>query len=167
MRRRGAASLRRAAAGVLLLPALTGPAPAQDAAELYETCFERIYGAEHLAAHPNQRVVSMAVHFQTFEDDLLASVIYRLRFGTEFGFSGACYEKIEGGFLCEACANDHCEASGEQFKIMWSGGDSVKLVNDLTGMLAKNGSGGRDYLATGDEHAEFLLYRGSTEDCAW
>ena len=66
----------------------------------------------------------MSVQFQAFEDDLLASVIYTLRYGTKFGFSGACYVKIDGGFLCEACVNDNCESSGEKFKIRWSGGDT-------------------------------------------
>lgn len=144
-----------------------GHAASQEPSELYETCFTRTYDAAHLALHPGQRVTAIAVHFQEFEDDLLASVIYTLRFGTRFGFSGACYVKIAGGFLCEACANDSCETSGEQFKILWSGGDRVKVVNDLTGMLAKNPEGGRDYLAAGGEHREFNLRRGSADDCAW
>ncbi len=149
------------------LVAGAGQAASQEASALYDTCFARTYAAAHLAAHPGQRVTEIAVNFQVFEDDLLASVIYSLRYGTRFGFSGACYVKIEGGYLCEACANDYCEASGERFKVLWSGGDMVKLVNDQTGMLAKNGEGGRDYLAAGGEHGEFVLRRGSSEDCAW
>jgi hypothetical protein len=147
--------------------ACAAEAVAQDASELFDTCFARTYDAAHLASHPAQRIVSMAVHFQVFEDDLLASVIYTLRYGTTFGFSGACYVKIEGGFLCEACANDSCETSGSKFKILWSGDDTVRLVNDMTGMLAKNASGGRDYLAAGGEHGEFVLRRGGGEECAW
>jgi hypothetical protein len=84
-----------------------------------------------------------------------------------FGFSGACSVKIEDGFACDACVNDSCGPSGEKFKILWSGGDTVKLVNDETGMLAENTQGGRDYLAAGGEHAEFALRRGSAKDCAW
>jgi hypothetical protein len=139
----------------------------QDASALYGTCFARTYDDAHLAVHPGQRVTSISVNFQSFEDDLLASVIYRLRYGTKFGFSGACYTEIEGGFLCDACINDSCETSREHFVVLWSGGDTVKLVNDLTGMLAENAEGGRDYLAAGGEHGEFLLRRGSAEDCAW
>lgn len=146
---------------------LVSTSAAQDADQLYDACFARTYDEAHLATHPGQRVTAISINFQTFEDDLLASVIYTLRFGTKFGFSGACYQKIEGGFLCEACANDSCEATGEKFKILWSGGDTVRLVNDLTGMLAKNAQGGRDYLAAGGEHGEFLLRRASTDDCAW
>ena len=138
-----------------------------DASALYDTCFSRTYDAAHLAAasrparHRDVRAVP------DFEDDLLASVVYTLRYGTKFGFSGACYVKIEGGFRCDACVNDSCESSGEKFKVLWSGGDSVRLVNDETGMLAENAEGGRDYLAAGGEHGEFVLRRGSAEDCAW
>lgn len=152
----------------LLVPFVDQPGhAAADVANLYDTCFTRTYDAAHLRAHPGQRVTAMSVQFQTFEYDLLASVVYTLRYGTTFGFSGACYTKIEGGFQCDACVNDSCEASGEKFKILWSGGDSLKLVNDQTGMLAENAEGGRDYLQAGGEHAEFLLHRGTLENCAW
>jgi hypothetical protein len=150
-----------------VLAASLGPAAPQDASALYDTCFTRTYDFAHLAGHPGQRVAEMSVYFQEFEDDLLASVIYTLRFGTRFGFSGACYVKIENGFACEACVNDSCESSGELFQVLWSGGDTVRLVNNLTGMLAANAAGGRDYLAAGGEHGEFLLRRGAAEDCAW
>ncbi len=144
--------------------AATQPASG-DAAALYDKCFTRSYDVRYLAAHPGQRVASISANFQRFDGDLLTSVIYRLRFGTTFGFSGACYVKIEGGYLCEACVNDNCKTSGGQFEIRWSGGDTLKLVNDLTGMLAKNASGGRDYLAAGGEDGEFVLRRASPEAC--
>lgn len=160
-------ALVRAALAGGAVAACVGQAASQEASALYETCFTRTYDAAHLASHPGQRVTAISVNFQKFEDDLLASVIYTLRYGTRFGFSGACYVKIEGGFLCEACANDSCETSGEKFIILWSGGDTVKLVNDLTGMLAENAEGGRDYLAAGGEHGEFVLRRRSTDDCVW
>jgi hypothetical protein len=147
--------------------AFAEPALSQDAAGLYDKCFTRTYSAEHLAKHPGQRVSAISINFQSFEDDLLASVVYTLRYGTKFGFSGACYIKIEGGFSCEGCVNDSCESNGEKFKILWSGGDTVRLVNEETGMLAENAEGGRDYLAAGGEHAEFVLRAGSPEDCAW
>ena len=153
-------------AAAALAASLT-PAASQDASALYDACFARTYDDAHLAAHPGQRVSAISVQFQSFEDDLLASVIYTLRYGTRFGFSGACYVKIEGGFLCDACVNDSCESSGEHFIVLWPGGDTVRLVNDLTGMLAENPEGGRDYLAAGGEHGEFVLRRASAEDCAW
>jgi hypothetical protein len=149
------------------LAASVVPAVSEDAAALYDKCFSRTYDAAHLARHPGQRVSAISVQFQEFEGDLLASVIYKLRFGTKFGFSGACYVKIEGGYACDACVNDSCESNGEKFRILWSGGDTVKLVNDETGMLAKNAEGGRDYLAAGGEHAAFVLRRGAADNCAW
>src|SRR5438105_3320848 len=110
--------LRAAAAMSAFVTLLIAPAAeaAEDASTLYDQCFTRTYDAAHLAAHPGQRVVAMSVQFQQFEDDLLASVVYTLRFGTKFGFSGACYVKIEGGFSCDACVNDSCESRGEKFK---------------------------------------------------
>ena len=108
------------------LTASTIGAAAEDAKTLYDQCFTRTYDAAHLAAHPGQRVTAMSIQFQQFEDDLLASVVYTLRFGTKFGFSGACYVKIDGGYSCDACVNDSCESSGERFKILWSGADSVR-----------------------------------------
>jgi hypothetical protein len=160
-------ALPQAVFAVAALTASVTQAASQDASALYDTCFARTYDAAHLAAHPGQRLTAISVNFQVFEDDLLASVIYTLRYGTKFGFSGACYVKIEGGFLCDACVNDSCETSGEHFVVLWSGGDSVKLVNDLTGMLAKNAEGGRDYLPAGGEHGEFALRRAAPEACAW
>jgi hypothetical protein len=142
-------------------------AAAQDASALYGQCFTRNYDAAHLAAHPGQRVTAISAQFQEFEGDLLASIIYTLRFGTKFGFSGACYVKIDGGYSCDACVGDSCQSRGEKVKILWSGGDTVRLVNDSTGMLAENQQGGRDYLAAGGEHGEFLLRRSAPEDCRW
>jgi hypothetical protein len=153
-------------AGVALAASAIGAA-AEDPKTLYDQCFTRTYDAAHLAAHPGQRVVAMSVQFQQFEDDLLASVVYTLRYGTKFGFSGACYVKVEGGFSCDACVNDSCESRGEKFKILWAGGDTVRLVNDSTGMLAENQQGGRDYLAAGGEHGEFVLHRAAPADCRW
>jgi hypothetical protein len=145
----------------------SGPTVAQDSAALVDTCFARTYDAAHLARHPHQRVAAISVAFQTFEDSLLAGVIYKLRFGPRFSFSGDCYRPAEGGFLCEACGNDSCEGNGESFKILWSGGDEVQLVNDTTGLFAENAEGGRDRLAPGGEHRLFALKRAPAEECAW
>src|SRR5687767_15915506 len=147
--------------------ALAAAAAAQDSAALIDTCFARTYDAAHLAKHPQQRVAGIAIAFQGFEDSLLASVVYTLRYGPKFGFSGDCYRPAEGGFLCEACGNDSCEGNGESFKILWSGGDEVQLVNDTTGLFAENAEGGRDRLAPGGEHRLFALKRVSAEECAW
>lgn len=156
-----------------LLPAgivvgmITGTTAAENPPNLFGSCFARSYDARYLAAHPGQRVAAISANFQGFEDNLLTSVIYKLRYGTTFGFSGPCYVKIEGGFLCEACVNDNCETSGGQFEVRWSGGDSVKLVNNTTGMLSKNAEGGRDYLPAGGENGEFVPRRAAPEDCTW
>jgi hypothetical protein len=159
--------LVRAVLAAGALAASVGPAISDDASTLYDKCFSRTYNAAHLAKHPGQRVIAISAQFQEFEGDLLASVIYKLRYGTKFGFSGACYVKIEGGYACDACVNDSCESNGEKFKILWSGGNTVRLVNDQTGMLAENAEGGRDYLAAGGELAEFVLRRGTDKNCAW
>src|SRR4249920_1453408 len=78
--------LRAAAAMSAFAAFLIAPASeaAEDAKTLYDQCFTRTYDAAHLAAHPGQRVTAMSIQFQQFEDDLLASVIYTLRFGTKF-----------------------------------------------------------------------------------
>ena len=142
-------------------------AQAQDQSTLVGTCFSRAYSPEHLADNPGQRVSDISVQFQGFEGSLLASVIYTLRFGTRFGFGADCYEKIEGGFLCRACAGDSCQSSGETFKILFGDEGAIRLVNDSTGMVAENPDGGRDYLRSDGEHGEFILYRGLPESCAW
>jgi hypothetical protein len=145
-----------------------GPTVAQHSAALIDTCFSRTYDAAHLARHPAQRVAAISVAFQTFEDSLLAGVMYKLRFGPTFSFSGDCYTAIEGGFLCQACGTtDSCQGSGESFKILWSGGDEVQLVNDTSGLFAENAEGGRDRLAPGGEHRLFALKRAPAEECAW
>jgi hypothetical protein len=155
----------------VLLPAgivagmVAGTATAADAPSLADTCFTASYDADDLAAHPGQRVAKISAGFQEFDKDLLVSVIYRLRFGTTYGFSGACYTKTKDGFLCEACVNENCETSGGQFEVRWSGGNTVRIVNDLTGLLAKNAAGGRDYLAAGGADGEFVLRRTSSDAC--
>ena len=141
-------------------------AASEDASALYDKCFARTYDVAQLAAHPGQRVSAISVLFQSFEGDLLASVVYKVRFGTKFGFGGACSAKIDGGFQCDACVNNGCGSNDEKFKILWSGGDTIKLVNDETGMLAKNAQGGRDYLKAGGEPREFVLRRASLQACA-
>jgi hypothetical protein len=154
-----------------LLPAgivagmVAGAASAADTPSLADTCFTASYDADHLATHPGQRVAKISANFQEFDKSLLISVIYKLRFGTAFGFSGACYTKTKVGFLCEACVNDNCQTSGGQFEVRWPGGDTVRIVNDLTGLLAKNAAGGRDYLAAGGADSEFVLRRASSNAC--
>src|SRR3712207_7258731 len=73
----------------------------------YTTLFRsQSYDAAYLARHWGQRISAISVQFQGFEDSLLASVTYGLRYGTKFGFSGECREAIEGGFLCQACRSE-------------------------------------------------------------
>ncbi len=141
---------------------------AQDMAALAGACFARSYDAGHLAAHPRQRVAAISASFQTFEDSLLAGVIYKLRYGPKFSLSSDCSKETEGGWVCEACGgNDSCEGNGEAFKILWSGGDEVHLVNDMTGLFEENPDGGLDRLAPSGEHRLFVLKRAAAEDCAW
>jgi hypothetical protein len=155
-------------AGAAVLACLVAvPAAAQNAESLYETCFVRAYDGAHMAAHPGQRVTAISVYFQNFADTLLAGISYTLRYGDKFGFSGDCHEKIEGGFQCHACTNDSCDTDGESFKILWTGGDSIELVNDSTGVVGENPEGGRDYLRAGGASSRFTLDRGSLSDCAW
>lgn len=153
-----------------LLPAgivagmVTGTASAADAPSLADTCFTAKYDADDLASHPGQRVARISAGFQELDKDLLVSVIYRLRYGTTYGFSGACYTKTKEGYLCEACVNENCETSGGQFEVRWSGGNTVRIVNDLTGLLAKNAAGGRDYLTAGGADSDFVLRRAASSD---
>ena len=162
MRRARARALVVALAGLLGLPA---SAETVQPTDLYDTCFVRIYDAKHLSAHPGQRVVAMRIYFQGFADDLLASVTYSLRHGGEFGFSGDCHERIEGGFFCRACTNDSCETGAESFRVLWEGGDKVTFANDMTGVVGENPDGGRDYLQARGEHAMFVLARAPADRC--
>jgi hypothetical protein len=155
----------RLAAGVAAMLSFGGPALAAEPADLYGACFVRVYDAKHLAAHPGQRVTAIRLQFQGFAGDLLASVSYSLRHGGDFGFSADCHEPIDGGFFCRACTNDSCDAGGESFRILWSGGDEVTLANDRTGVVGENPEGGRDYLQARGEHALFELRRGAADRC--
>jgi hypothetical protein len=158
-------------AGIFVVVAATvsaASAAAQDRAQLFGSCFVRLYDRAHMASHPGQRVAAISVQFQSFEDSLLAGLSYKLRYGPKFGVSGDCYRDIEGGFLCDACGStDSCQGNGETFKILWAGGDTIRLVNDATGIVAENADGGRDRLEPGGEHGEFLLQRGTPDECAW
>ena len=158
--------MRRAVPALVAAFCVT-PAAAQDKAALFGTCFVQRYDAAHLARHRGQRVSAIAVQFQGLEDSLLASVTYGLRYGTKFGFSGECRTAIEGGFSCQACGSGRCEGRGETFKILWSGGDSLQLVNHSTGFFAENAAGGRQRIGPGGEHGSFELRRVPSEDCRW
>lgn len=140
---------------------------AAETSALYGQCFAQSFSEPHLATHPGQRVAAIAVHFQGFEDNLLASISYSLRYGTRFGLSADCYVKIEGGFLCSACTTGSCGAGNESFKLFWSGGDHMFVVNDTTGMLGGNPDGGRDYLRASGGDSQFLLFRTAEGMCRW
>jgi len=142
-------------------------ARAADISSLYGECFAQEYSRSHLATHPGQRVAAMAVQFQGFENNLLASVFYSLRYGPGFGLSADCYVRIEGGFACTACTMDSFEVSAETFKLLWSGEDSVQIVNDTTGVLAENAAGGRDYLRAGGGDSLFMLPKAAAGTCGW
>ena len=157
-------------AGILVLVAgtATTSAPAQDRAELVGACFVRVYDRAHMTSHPGQRVAAISVQFQSFDENLLAGLSYKLRYGPKFGVSGDCHQEIEGGYLCASCGSvGSCQGQGETFKILWSGGETIRLVNDTTGIVAENAEGGRDRIKADGEHREFVLNRAKPEDCAW
>lgn len=162
----------KAAAGFFMRMALSaaacaasaGAGTALEVSRLFDTCFTRTY--DEAGSQAGGRVSAMSVAFHSVDDQLLASVVYTLRYGTRFGFSGGCLVKVDGGFLCDACTND-CATSSEHFEILWSGGDRVRLVNDLTGVLGTNPQGGRDYLMARGSEEEFELRRSSAHACEW
>ncbi|HEX9906550.1 MAG TPA: hypothetical protein VGA77_16480 [Propylenella sp.] len=163
-RRRYSARVVFAVAG---LAASVAAAEPPDPSVLFGACFSRTHSAVDLAARPGQRVATISMQFQGFEGALLASVVYKLRYGTKFGFGADCHREIAGGFSCEACAGGACDANAEVFEIHWSGGDALRIVNQKTGMLAENPEGGRDYLISRGEHRAYFLMRARPEDCAW
>ena len=170
MRRAYGARLRVGCAVLVaaLLPQPAVAATARDGSGLYGTCFARTYDWHYLAAHPGQRVAAIAVQFHGFEGSLLASVAYRLRYGTKFAFSSDCRGNAEAGFVCTGCTNGDCSADQrEVFSIAWPGGDGLELVNDATGLLGGNAAGGRDYIISLGEQSAFTLERGEPADCAW
>lgn len=131
------------------------------------SCFAQRYDPGSLAVHPGQRVAAISVQFNDFAGALLASVVWTLRYGTTFGFSGDCEAAGDGVFNCTSCTNGHCADGAEMFTLWWRGGDRIEIVNDATGMLAGNGAGGRDYLIPLGQQNSFELTRGSAADCAW
>ncbi len=150
-----------------LLPQAALAAVAGNEAGLYGSCFARIYDEHYLAAHPGQRVAAIAVQFYGFEGSLLASVAYRLRYGTKFAFSSDC-EGSAGGFVCTGCTNGDCgPGASEVFSIGWLDGGRLELVNDATGLLGGNAAGGRDYVISLGEQRAFWLERSEPADCAW
>jgi hypothetical protein len=155
----------RAFAVIAGVAATTSALAAEAQEALYGSCFAATYNAAHLAGHPGQRVAAMSVGFQGFAGSLLASVSYRLRYGTKFGFSGDCAPQ-EGGFVCQSCGSDRCTSSTQNFTIGWSGADTLELINDATGLFAENPAGGRDRLAAGGTHGRFSLTRAANEICA-
>lgn len=146
-----------------------GPATADvpdgsaEVSALFQTCFARVYDRRI----SDRRVTRIAVYFQGFKESLLSGVVYRLRYGTKFGFSGECSERTAGGFLCQACDIDNCDNATESFKILWSGGEEVQLVGQGVGILGENEQGGRDRIATFGQRRAFLLTRAEREDCRW
>jgi hypothetical protein len=157
----------RAILGAAAVLRCGGAIAAEDVSSLYGSCLARAYDRPYLAAHPAQRVAAISVQFHGFNGALLASVAWRLRYGTKFGLSSDCNLIVEGGFICTGCTNGECRSGGETFTIGWEGGDSLNIRNEATGMLAGNGAGGRDYLISFGEHSAFALERGSAGDCAW
>jgi hypothetical protein len=155
-----------AAFALFVAPAL---AHAQDGSTLYDTCFVRTYDAAHMQAHPDQRVVEMQAFFQEYEDGLWAGIYYTvLPSGTKFALSGDCSGAAEGGFLCHVCANDLCDRTGETFKVIWAGGDTLDIVNDATGVTGQDAGGARDDLEPGGEHGRFQLDRAADPTaCDW
>jgi len=152
---------------ILALLAVSDRAAALDTADLSGSCFARTYDRAYLAAHPGQRVAAIAVQFSDLADSLLAGVSYKLRYGPRFGFSGECYGREKGAILCDACGTaDSCRGTRESFKVVWSGGDVLQIVNDTTGLAAANPAGGRDRLNPNGPHRTFHLSRAAPEACA-
>lgn len=155
---------------VLLLLGASGlpsPAAGETPPSLDGSCFSQTFDANAIAANPGRRVSAMSVTFQSFAGSLLASVTYRLRFGPKFAFSGDCAQPVDGRFLCNACATGSCTDRSENFAILWSGGDTVTLANERTGVVAENPEGGRDYLKAAGGNRLFVLKRGAPEACNW
>jgi hypothetical protein len=145
-----------AALAVLVAPAL---AHAQDGSALYDTCFVKTYDAEHMKAHPGQRVVQVQAFFQEYEGNLWAGVYYTvLPGGAKYALSGDCADPVAGGFLCHVCANDLCDRTGETFMMMWTGGDTIDIVNDTTGVTGQDAEAS----ASGSKPAASMPVSGST-----
>lgn len=130
--------------------------PASDT--LYGTCFAEIGGA----TGSGRRIKAVYLQFQGFDGGLLAGVVYRLRYGPTFGFSGDCSTSVKGGFVCSACTGKACGDRADTFAVLWSGGDDVRLVSRGRGVLAENFDGGRDRLARGI----YVLTRVAPETCS-
>jgi hypothetical protein len=130
--------------------------PAPDA--LYGACFAEI----GRAAESRRRTKAVYLQFQGLDGGLLAGVVYQLRYGPTFGFSGDCSTPVDGGFVCSACTGQACGDRADSFAVLWSGGDNVRLVSRGRGVLAENFNGGRDRFARGT----YVLKRVAPETCS-
>jgi hypothetical protein len=128
--------------------------PALDS--LYDTCFAEV------GAAAGRRAKAVYLQFQSLDGGLLAGVVYQLRYGPTFGFSGDCSASVDGGFVCNACTGGTCGDRADSFAILWSGGGSLRLVSRGGGVLAENFEGGRDRFASGT----YVLTRVAPETCS-
>jgi hypothetical protein len=146
-------------AALCVAPALAASKTALPAPDtLYGTCFAEVGSA----AASSRRAKAVYLQFQGLDGGLLAGVVYQLRYGPTFGFSGDCFASADGGFVCRACAGEVCGDSADSFAILWSGGGSLRLVSRGGGALAENFEGGRDRFASGT----YVLTRVAPETCS-
>jgi hypothetical protein len=157
--------LARILFAALALAATVLPAAALDIADFYESCFVRSYDAAHLDKHPAQRVSAMQVEILQWEDNPYVRITYALRGGANFRTGGDCYDPIDGGYLCHRCKEESCDSGEETFKILLKDKDSIRIVNDMTGLTATDDEDAVDKLEAGGEHAIFALARTAFSVC--
>jgi hypothetical protein len=106
----------------------------------------------------------LSVGLQEFRGFALASVLLPARYGPSSAFRAIA--PLRKAVLSAICGSDRCTDSTQTFRIGWSGGDTLELINDATGLFAENPAGGRDRLAAGGPHGRFSLTRAANDICA-
>jgi hypothetical protein len=157
------------AAGLLVASGMLAAAcpPAEHAKSLDGTCFSRADDTANLRENSGFRVRAVSVRLQEFQGGLLAGVSYRLRYGPEFGLSGDCSKSAEGDYQCTSCPGQSCKDDSETFRIVLYDDDTLQLVGEKPGLVAKNPQGGRDRLRLASEPPAFVLQRAASgDDCA-
>ena len=87
-----------------------------------------------------------------------------------FTASGYCFRPVKGGYSCDGCEGDSCEASGERFAITVHDKDHIDLVNAETGISTAAYDPDEDtfdvfVLSPRGEHGVFALTEAPASAC--
>lgn len=167
-RKRVVAGLLILASGAVVADELTDLVPAETGAA---ACWQRIYDAPHLAAHPDQQVAAMtlSLNFAAYDDTDPGMHYFgmdvTLRDGRRGETGGACRTNDDGRVNCGV----ECDGGGVQIRLRPDG----SLLADLEaygfirveGECASSGEGSSFSLEPGLDDKQFLLHPADGKLC--